>query len=134
MIALGMDILLWEERTCIYFHKTVGKKEKKFLVCGQFLRNQCSYVWMWYPKLNVLNLRWSWGVLFFTKGWLIMQELVSEVGVLDWRSKKGVAYWRLLPNFCYFSKNHNFWSIGRCTSGLLVIVDNTLHLNLHFSS
>ena len=57
------------------------------------------------------------GCSIFTKGKLIIKELVSEVGVLSWRAKKGVADWRLLPNFYYYLNIITFEVLGDAQVG-----------------
>ena len=42
-------------------------------------------------QIKCLDLKMNLGCSIFTKGELILKELVSEVGVLYLRAKKGVA-------------------------------------------
>ena len=67
-------------------------------------------------QIKCLDLKMNLVCSIFTKGKFIPKEFVSEVGVLDWRYKKGVAGQRFLPLFCYFSTiNEHTWQMVRST-------------------
>ena len=63
-------------------------------------------------QIKCLDLKMNLRCSIFTKRKLILKELVSEVGVLYQRAKRGVVYQRLLPKFCYFSKIMTFEVLG----------------------
>ena len=68
-------------------------------------------------QIKCINLKIKLGCSIFTKGQLTLKLLVSEVGVLYLRAKKGVVDRRLLPNFCNYSKTITFELLGDAQVG-----------------
>ena len=126
LIYLVAEILLWEQSTCIYFLKTVGKKQILWYVVSFFptiaLMCKCDI-----PKINVLTWRLIWNVLFFCKETVILEKVLSQMLLCYIEDlKKG---WQIQGFFqiLLFFKKHNDWRIGGCVSELLIILDNILH-------
>ena len=84
------------------------------------------------PQIKFIDMKMMVECLIVTKGQLMIELWVLELGVVDGRANKDAAKTRLLPKFPFFSKYHNFWSIGRCANVFWDFVDNSHISTLEF--